>query len=160
MRITVLKVAVNEVQGTKGPYQVAELAYKNNEGQLKSFKVMSFNRDVFEVVSKVSANDMLDVEFKKDPKGYWQMISAKVTGKADPATATAAGQAKGNWETSEERAARQVFIARQSSISNAIKLLELQKAKPSVEDVVTIANQLTEFVFSGKIPVKVTGDVE
>lgn len=153
MRITVLKVNVADVQGQKGPYKAAELAYKNEAGQVKSFKVLSFNRNVFDVVSKTNPNEVLEVNFQKDIKGFWQMTDAKATGEIATGVVTdthSAGSTKGNWETTEERSRKQVYIVRQSSISNALAFLLHQKTgKPEIADVLKVADEFTQFVFNG-----------
>ena len=50
-----------------------------------------------------------------------------------------------NYETKEERAARQVYIIRQSSLSTAVELLGQGK---SVADVIATAKQFEAYVFS------------
>lgn len=160
MKITVLKVNVSDVQGQKGPYRAAELAYKNERGETKSFKVLSFNKPVFDIVSAASANDILEVSFQKDQKGFWQMTSASLVGKADPTQtpqSSSGGTSRGNWETPDERAQRQVYIIRQSSLSAAISLAELLKAKPTEMEVMQTAESFAQYVLNG-LP-KVTGDV-
>jgi hypothetical protein len=53
---------------------------------------------------------------------------------------------KSNYETADERAARQVMIVRQSSISNAVALLKTEKHTPTTEEVLAVAKQFENFV--------------
>lgn len=65
-------------------------------------------------------------------------------------TARPAGKVTGsNYETAEERAAKQIYIVRQSSITAALKLFEGQAKLPSVFDVIHLAEQFKEYVFNG-----------
>lgn len=57
---------------------------------------------------------------------------------------------KSNYETAEERAARQRLIVRQSSLSNALQYFEITKAKPSVQEVTDLAEEFTKFIFETK----------
>lgn len=63
-----------------------------------------------------------------------------------------------NYETKEERAARQVYIIRQSSISSAIDLLK--DSKPTVEGVLNVAKQFEEYIFSEKTGVDAINDLD
>jgi hypothetical protein len=157
MKITVLKVTVNEVQGQKGPYKTAEVVYKSDD-KVKTHKVVSWNKDVFAVVSNATSGDILDVSFEKDSKGYWQMTRASKEGKADVAGATSV-PAKGNWETAEERQAKQMYIVKQSSIAAAVELAGNNKEKASPEDIIKVAKQFVDYVF-GYVPTVTTQDVE
>lgn len=59
--------------------------------------------------------------------------------------------AKSTYETSEERAKKQVFIVKQSSITAALKYLEITKAKDvGVTDVLEIAQHFTDWVLENK----------
>ena len=52
-----------------------------------------------------------------------------------------------NYETKEERAARQVLIVKQSSLSTAVSALAVgAKSTPSAADVIAYAKQLEQYV--------------
>jgi hypothetical protein len=57
----------------------------------------------------------------------------------------------GSWETPEERALKQVYIVRQSSIANAIALLAVEGPgiTPDVEWVIATAKTFENYVFDG-----------
>lgn len=168
--ITVLRAT--KTVAPKG-YDIVELAYKTDEGKTKGMKLFGFGKqkENSAVAAAALPGDVLDVTFQQNDKGYWEFGTVKATGKnvsikSDAASSTSTGPignstpSKGNWETSEERAARQVFIVRQSSVSNAIAYFEASKQKPTVEDVVVVAKQFEAYVFGNSAPVKQTGDVE
>lgn len=148
-QIEVLKFMVTETPG-KRPYKVAEVAYKS-DGKTKGMKVLDFvQREVFASLMSINPQpgDILEVEFSQNDKGFWQFSSvAKGEKVASVGSSGAAPAAKtGNWETSTERAARQVMIVRQSSLSNAVALSEANKAKSTPEDIIAIAKVFEAYV--------------
>lgn len=166
-----MKVNILTEQGKKGPYEVAELMYKS-DGQPKTTRVMAWVKEVFSVVSAASAGDVLEVKFEKNEKGYWNMTAASATGNKEavgqvPNTAVSKG---GNWETADERAHRQVMIARQSSLQRATEYFTLVGKKVTPDEVISLADEYVAYVVSGKEQAKkagrpkkeveVTGDVE
>jgi len=102
--------------------------------------------------------DVFDIAQVKNEKGYWDWTAAT------PATAikevpadvggakTASSAGKSTYETSEERAARQRLIVRQSSLSNAVDILTVGAKTLSVEQVLDLAEQLTDWVFEKQVP--------
>lgn len=72
-----------------------------------------------------------------------------INSSAAPRSGTPATTApKSNYETPEERAKKQVYIVRQSSISSAISALAIgSKAKLDIKEVIDYAKQIEEFVF-------------
>ena len=148
--------------GTKG-YEVVEVAYKDPEGKTKGMKVLDFvQREVFKSLEGVNDGDILDVEFEQNDKGYWQFKSVQKGQKTSMGNSTVANSGqearvatKGNWETSEERAARQVMIVRQSSLSNTISYFELTKhTKATPEDVIAVAKVFEAFVLGTEVSVE------
>lgn len=156
-KITVLKAEV-----TKQPkgYFVAEIAYKTDDGKTKGMKVLDFvQKEVFEVIKDVKPGDILEVNFEKNQKGFWTFKDVTNTGTKGEVSVmsspvTEAKKSPGNWETSVERAARQVMIVRQSSLSNTINYFELtghKKATP--EDVIAVSKVFEAYVLD-------RGDIE
>ena len=155
MLITLVDVSTPQVTKTaKGQYQAIEVSYKNEQGQIQGKKLMSFsNPAVFKAIQKFAKGDVLNVEAVKDDQGYWQWKAvAKSDGSAPVATApkpaVSGGKVTGsNYETPEERAKRQVYIVRQSSISSAIELLKSNGNDVKVENVLSVAKELEAYVF-------------
>ena len=96
---------------------------------------------VFEVVSE-----------KNEATGYWDWTSfthleGQVAPK-EPATANVTTSVKGGWETPQERAEKQVYIVKQSSLSTAASLLSIgATSPPSASAVIALAQQFVEYVF-------------
>lgn len=165
MQIEVVNVNSSTVPTAKGSYQVLDVAYKNKSFQdkLEGKKVMSFaHKDVFEILNKAQFGDVFTISREKNDKGYWDWIAANadsasgVAGSpvaaAPNAGATVAPRnvatpaPKSNYETAEERAARQILIVRQSSVSSAVELAVAAKVKDP-QEVIAIARQFEDFVF-------------
>lgn len=162
MQIEIVANPVNTIPTAKGSYQVIELAYKNKSFQdkLEGKKVMSFtNKDVFNALQKASFGDIFEVTRVKNDKGFWDWTAVS-SGNACGAGAvlgslnefvpspvkTGTVAPKSNYETAEERAARQVLIVRQSSISSAVELAVANKVKDP-EEVINIAKKFEAYVF-------------
>lgn len=165
MQIEIVANPVSTVPTAKGSYQVIELAYKNKSFQdkLEGKKVMSFtNKDVFAALQKAQFGDVFEISRVKNDKGFWDWTAAS-TGGSVPAQSTGGTSPmasnnnaasvktgtvtpKSNYETAEERAARQVLIVRQSSISSAVEFGAYNKLK-SAEEILAIAQQFEDYVF-------------
>lgn len=143
---------------------VLELAYKNLtfQGKVEGRSLVSFgaNKPAYDTLSKANQGDTFTIEVVKNDAGYNDWVSATAgtinNSAATPATnpgrsgvgASATPAPRSNYETPEERAQRQVFIIRQSSISSAISTLTAgAKTSPKVEDVLNVAKQYEDFVF-------------
>ena len=154
MLITLVDVSTPQVTKTaKGQYQAIEVSYKNEQGQIQGKKLMSFsNPTVFKAIQEFAKGDILNVEAVKDDQGYWQWKAVQKSDGSEPVTtskpATTGGKVTGsNYETPEERAKRQVYIVRQSSISSAIDLLKSNGNDVKVDNVLAVAKQLENYVF-------------
>lgn len=175
MQIEVVNVNVSTQPTAKGSYQIADVAYKNKSFQdkLEGKKIMSFaQKDVFEILTKAQFGEVYTITRVKNDKGFWDWTAASNDangGAAAPAMAapaannaiaprTAATPApKSNYETPEERAARQVMIVRQSSLSNAIAMFQHDKFKKydlTANDVIGIAKDFEAFVLGLNINVE------
>lgn len=149
MNITILSVTTETVPTAKGSYQKAEVAYKDEGGKVSGKKIMSFtNQKVFDIIKGCTGGETLSITAEKDDKGYWQWVDAskEVDGSISNKT-TALPAPKSTYETPEERAKKQVYIVRQSSITNAIAFSQGVKALKSVEDVIKTAKQFEAYVF-------------
>lgn len=153
-KIEVLKFFIGEQGGGNGkrPYKVAEVAY-SADGKTKGMKVLAFAQpEVFKALEAINPKqgDILDVQFSQNDKGYWQFASvekgAASAGTSSNTTQSASSPARGNWETPDERAQRQIMIVRQSSISSAVALSEAQKAKKTPADIIEDAKIFEAYV--------------
>lgn len=166
MIIEVLSSTVTTVPTAKGSYQVCELAFKNKtfQDKVEGKKIMSFaEKEAFTTLSTAPMGSVFTVVRVKDDKGYWKWQTVTAGANAGAAASAAApsvtsttgasmanASPKSTYETADERAARQVMIVRQSSISNAIALLKTEKHTPTTEDVLAVAKQFEDFVFGKK----------
>jgi hypothetical protein len=162
MLINIVDVGAPNTHAAKNgrSYQIIEVTYKNESGQIANKKLMSFsNPSVFNHVKSLAKGDSLNVTTEKDAAGYWQWtgIGGDETAPTSDAKPATGGRVTGsNYETKEERAARQILIVRQSSLSSAVDLLGPGK---SVEDVIATAKQFEEYVFGQAEDVSIGNEV-
>jgi hypothetical protein len=158
----ILIVEIINVQATtkptaKGSYIQLDVAFKRlDTGKVEGKKVMSFtNKEVYDTLSKATNGQQLAVTTEKNEKsGYWDWTKVDALGAAGATAApskavgaTSFASPKSTYETAEERAARQVLIVRQSSLSAAIAVLNKDKKEPAPSDIVQLADFFTRWVF-------------
>jgi len=161
MQITVIDVGTPNTHAGAGgrSYQSIEVTYKSTDGKVASKKLMSFsNPSIFNTAKAWTKGQEVNVITQKDDKGYWQWTGLDVTGESTvadskPTASTSAGGgtrvAGSNYETKEERAQRQVYIVRQSSISAAVATLTAgAKAPPSQDEILKLARSFEAHVFA------------
>ena len=165
MLINIVDVGAPNTHAAKNgrSYQSIEVTYKNDQGQVANKKLMSFsNPTVFNHIKGLTKGDAINVRTEKDAAGYWQWTGIggdnEVAETKSATQASTGGRVTGsNYETKEERAARQVYIIRQSSLSTAVELLGQGK---SVEDVIATAKQFEAYVFSKNQGIDAINDLE
>jgi hypothetical protein len=165
INITVLSVTNTTVPTAKGSYQQLDVAYKNNtfQGKVEGKKLMSFNKATkaaFDTLANAASGTSFDIDTVKNDKGYIDWTSARAAGasasapaQAAPAAARPAANAapRSNYETPEERAQRQVYIVRQSSLNVAAQIAAVGAKKVDPDEVINLAKKLEGYVF-GKEP--------
>jgi len=151
MLITVNGVIIDD----RGSFQIAKINF-TGDGKTSTRNVVSSKKFVYPILSKAQAGETFEVTEAKNDKGYDEFVSAK---KADGSQAVAASSSgnktasptpRSTYETPEERAARQVYIIRQSSLSNATAILSVGAKSLKVSDVIATAKELEDFVFGKK----------
>ena len=148
MQIRIVNVGNTETkQGKKAAYSVFELVF-SVDGNERKRKIMSFDKDTYKVLKAAVPGEVYDVTVKQNGE-YWDWVSVtKVSdGSAAPAAAASGTRAGGNWETADERAKKQVYIVRQSSIANAVAYHNSQEAQVTVQEVIATARQFEAYVF-------------
>lgn len=139
----------------KGKYKIAEVAYED-KGVPKNKKVMSFGKSEQAFLALANKpTGPYKVTLEKDGE-YWNWVAVE-KGTAQPASSGGAAPASGgsrSFESQEEREAKQRYIVRQSSLSNAIQTLSVNpgKEKISVDDVIGLATTYEQFVFGEYAP--------
>ncbi len=154
LRFVVQEVNIEDVKkpGGKG-YQKAAVVHTYN-GRNQTQNIMSFaNPQVFSIVKNLKAGDVIDVDITKNDAGYnqWAKVSRAEDGDVvtEPTkTATTGGKVTGsNYETREERAARQVLIVRQSCLAQAVASYGPVVEGTPVDRILERAQQFTFWVF-------------
>ena len=164
VNIKVVSVEIQTKPTQKGSYQMAVLAYRNeSSGKLEEKKFVSFtDKDIFNTVAGAKEGQQYTVTMEKGEKYWeWKAMIQQAPGQA------AASSTKGNgttsytsqtvqsrtYETAEERAARQVLIVRQSSLTAALATLTPgSKAALDPSAVTKLAQEYTDWVFQTGAP--------
>lgn len=151
MKVTIKDVNVEWVAKGKTKYGKASVAYTYN-GEQRSQNIMSFaNPTVFKQVQELVGQEV-EVTMTKNSGGYseWSAIEVDATeGVKTPSTGTPTNTTRvtgSNYETAEERAKKQVYIIKQSSITAAISILNSQNQPATVDAVKETAQDLTDWV--------------
>lgn len=152
MQIKILNVDVNDAGSGRNKYQIAEVLYDTN-GEKKTFKIFSFvNPAVFKEMSGAKNGDIFTITTGKNDKGYitWESATAGASSEA-PATSTKSASFGGggrDFESKEEREAKQRYIIRQSSLSNAIAVLTTgAKSPPDEKAIMDLSDKFVNYVF-------------
>lgn len=163
IQIQVLSVTVETKPTAKGSYQQLEVAYKNLsfQGKVESKKIMSFGAggESFKVLANAAPASVYEIETEKNDKGYidWLKATKSAAGVGDMALKQATGGAqtaggtiatRSTYETPEERAKKQIYIVRQSSLNVALATLQIgAKTPPKADEIIALAQQFESFVF-------------
>jgi len=155
MKVKILDVNIEHVVKGKSRYSKAAVTYTYN-GEARTQNIVSFtNPDVFKTVQEKVGQEV-EVTITKNDAGYNQWASIDGVGERQeklpgtaPATAAApATRVTGsNYETPAERAQKQVYIVKQSSISAAIALASSNKEKATPEEIIAHAQKFVDYVF-------------
>lgn len=161
MQIEIINVAVTQVPTAKGSYGRAEVTYKNKSYQdkVESKPIMDFSaKDVFNTLKDSKFGDQFTILREKNDKGFWDW--KKIVTEVDQAmfneeekkgsissmVTPANASPRSTYETADERAARQVLIVRQSSVSSAIAALKTEKVQLDANVIIDLARQLEDYV--------------
>lgn len=158
MQIQVIATSVETKPTAKGSYQQLEVTYKNlsYQGKTESKKIMSFgaNASAFKALVDAQPGSTWEITVVKNAQGYndWTSVSASAGEAASSAPKSGTGSAapqRSAYETPEERAQRQVYIIRQSSLSAAVATLSVGAKAVRPDDVIKLATDYTDFVLNG-----------
>ena len=164
MRIQILSIDIKTIPTTKGSYQAAEVAYKNLsfQGKVEGRKIMSFGAaaETFKTLATAQSGNIFEITVVKNDKGFndWTQANPATADSAEarvdqpnyPGVKPTSGAAtRSTYETPEERAQKQIWIVRQSTLSNAVNCLSSgAKSPPKVEEVLALAKQFENHVFN------------
>jgi hypothetical protein len=154
IEIKIISVEKETHPTQKGSYDSLEITYKNLtfQNKVESKKIVSFNhKEVFSSLAKASGGDTFTIQRSKNDKGYWDWVAVGDDAPQQAGPAPTGGKTmqspKSTYETPEERAKKQVYIVRQSSINAAIALLKTDKKVPSLEEIKEAAKFFEAYVF-------------
>jgi hypothetical protein len=157
-QIEIINVQATTKPTKNGSYVQLDVAYKKlADGKIEGKKIMSFaNKDAYGVLSKATNGNQFTVTSEKEGE-FWQWIavtplSASQTTEAPTKTSNGFVSPKSTYETSEERAKRQVLIVRQSSLSNAVNTLKTDKKELDPDLVMALAGRYNQWVFQEETP--------
>jgi len=166
MQIQVIATSVaTKMNKSNKPYQELEVTYKNlTFNKVESKKCFSFGAQegAFKALSGAKQGDVFEVTVVKNAAGFndWTSCVQAAPGSVvpvhpqtdlgsinQPATGGKSVQVKSTYETPEERAIKQRYIIKQSSLSGAINLLTVgAKSPPATETVLALADALVAYV--------------
>jgi len=162
--IEVINVQSTTKPTKTGSYTMLDVAFKRlDTGKIEGKKVVSFtNKEIFNLLSKATNGSQFTITSEKNEQTtYWEWTAVvplgadKVPQDAQSTTnqpTKGFASPKSTYETPEERAARQVLIVRQSSLSNAIESLKVDKKPVDADEALQVANIFAAWVFQKDIP--------
>ena len=158
MKVKILDVNVENVVKGKSRYSKAAVTYTYN-GEARTQNIMSFtNPAIFKAVQEKVGQEV-EIQITKNAAGYNEWASLDDIGAgpaAGPSTVAPTPTASGtpatrvtgsNYETPAERAVKQVYIVKQSSISAAVALAANNKEKATPEEIIAVAQKFVDYVF-------------
>lgn len=157
MKVKILDVNIEHVVKGKSRYSKAAVTYSYN-GEARTQNIMSFtNPAIFKAVQEKVGQEV-EITITKNAAGYneWASLddvgSGATTSSPPSATPTPSSAATtrvtgSNYETAAERAARQVYIVKQSSISAAVALATNNKEKATPAEIIAHAQSFVDYVF-------------
>lgn len=157
--ISIIAVEKNSATSKAGkPYQLIELSYKNlQSGKVEGTKINQYS-NIYAIASGAQQGEQYIVTKEKVGE-FWNWTSLVksdkfVEVKQDADVKQTSATVRSNYETAEERAAKQVYIVKQSSLSNAVATLSVGSKSLDPEKVIEVAQRFTDWVFD-KQPKKI-----
>lgn len=137
-------------------YKALTVVYKSDSGKIENKTLLPFggNERSAKLLSEAEIGSVWNVVAEKNPAGYWDWTSVSPSnGSINTSAPSAAPAARreetsNRFETAEERAKKQVYIVRQSSISAAVATLTAGvKSPPDPKLVIETAKLYEAYVF-------------
>ena len=135
----------------KGTYGQLTVTFKNEEGKVEAKKLFDFaaSEELFMKLKVSKKGDTFAIVREKNDKGYWDW--KEIATQTAPVGKPASGgtYTKPTYETPDERAQRQVYIIKQSSLGHALTYLDGKDVTPA--EVMKLAQEFTDFVLSNRV---------
>lgn len=155
-------VSVDIGQGmtkTKKPYKFLDVVYKNKSYQdkIENKKIMPFgSKEVMDTLETASKGDVFYVVREKNEGGFWDWTNIEESPPEDEKPVNTAKPAlKQSYDQKDDQ--KQLFIIRQSSLTNAVNTLA---AGIDPDNVKVVAQNYIDFVFGNNIPTPVDSSDE
>lgn len=135
----------------RGKYSILTVDYKDiAQDKTSTKKVVSFGHpEVYDTLRKAERDQFYEVTAEKGEK-YWEWVAISLTDGTTNNTPAQTAQAytapKSNFETPEERQKKQLYIIRQSCLSNAVSTLTNNVDPVNVK---LTAQEYIDFVING-----------
>lgn len=140
-------------------YAAWRLIYTDGAGEVKTLQKpatgLKFNRALAAQLGALQPGDDIIIVQEKNDAGFLDVKSVTKGSEApapslapkdkQPGTTSAPSAGNRNFETSEERAQKQVYIARQSSLERAVTLYP----KKSPQEIIEVAEFFKDYIFDG-----------
>jgi len=167
--IKIVAVSTEMKTNAKGTsYKALTVDYRDDSNKLssKTINVFGAQKRTREILEEASPEQVYEVTAVKNNAGYWDWTDARITteqlgststvsaaqASSKPQTNTSASSGGRGFETPEERAKKQVYIVRQSSLANAVATLSVGvKSPPAPEDVIKVARLYESYVFDTNV---------
>lgn len=146
-----------------GYYPGTRLAYRDDTGKMceQNFhnNTFNFNSALKAKLSNLKLGDKISIIKEKEGE-FWNVKAINLQGETPTMPdkdIPASGKTnpyqspKSTYETPEERAKKQVYIIRQSSIANAIALAATHKATATVENILQDAKTFEDYVLGTNV---------
>lgn len=179
MQISILTTATTSATSANGkPYQKLEVNYKDlGFGKVASKTLLPFGaqKAAFDGLVGASTGSVFNITVVKNDKGYndWTAVSEAPPGALGVGTLevpsgnysvssqkTSPTAVKSTYETPEERAKKQIYIIKQSSLTNAINTLSVgSKSAPAADAVLALASTYSSWVLSDEVKDAIEQDV-
>lgn len=132
-----------------GTYPGTQLIYKNKKGEIKNkafhSNVLKFNEELKKALDNLGPGEHFIMTQEKEGE-FWNVKSlVKIDGSQVASNNTT--NIKGGVMDDN----RQALIVRQNVLGHAVNILTKNEKVIRIEDVISIANKLEQFVFTGKI---------
>lgn len=147
MLITISSVSPVRVEGKYAKMDIK--FFTGGKSGERTLAAVGDTKKVIEVLKNAKEGEDYEVTLKKsDDDKYWNWVGAEVSKpSAAVAVAKSTYQAKSTYETPAERAKKNVYIVRQSSLERAMEFLNAKGNKHTDADVCKIAEKFVTFVF-------------
>lgn len=157
----IVVVQVSEPYSPQGKdYKKLDVTYKDKDGKIQAKTILDFvNPEVFEFVSKLKRDDLLEVTLEKDAKGYWQWVGVAATEEYKQPKEAAGGNFTSKTSNSQAWVpdeVKQANIIRQNVLDRAVQFVHFfDKGILDVSDayvrVMGFAKLFESFVHTGEV---------